>query len=206
VERTSTVAVTAESEVVVALSAPALAHAPASETRIAAEQRAFRRALSLHVPDARVRWRYQLVANGFGVVVPSGQVQRLLDLPGVRAVFEAAHYTPQLDTSPQQIGAPGLWGQGLETAGQGVKIGVIDTGVDQSHTFFDPSGYTMPAGFPKGQTRFTTAKVIAARASSPPATPAPRSRVTRADSPPSPASHRARTSAITRHSSEPTRG
>jgi subtilisin family serine protease len=168
VERTSTGAVIAQSEVVVTLAAPSLAHAPGSEARIATEQRAFRRELSRRVPDASVRWRYRLVANGFAVVLPSWQVPRLRDLPGVRSVFEDAQYTPQLDTSPQQIGAPGLWGQGLETAGQGVKIGVIDTGVDQSHPFFDPSGYTMPAGFPKGQVRFTTAKVIAARAFPPP--------------------------------------
>lgn len=156
------------SQVVVALSSPPLAYAPGSASRIAAEQRAFRRALSERVPDARVRWRYRLVANGFAVVVRSGQVSRLRGLPGVRDVFESARYVPQLDSSPQQIGAPGLWGQGLETAGQGVKIGVIDTGVDQSHAFFNPAGYTMPAGFPKGQVRFTTAKVIAARAFPPP--------------------------------------
>ena len=168
VERSSTGAATDLSEVVVALSAPSLAHAPGSEARIAAEQRAFRDELSRRLPDARVRWRYRLVANGFAVVVPSGQVAQLRDLPGVRDIFDSARYVPQLDSSPQQIGAPGLWGQGLETAGQGVKIGVIDTGVDQTHTFFDPAGYTMPAGFPKGQARFTTAKVIAARAFPPP--------------------------------------
>jgi subtilisin family serine protease len=152
------------SEVVVALSSFPLAYAPGSEARIAAEQRAFRHTLSRQIPDARVRWRYRLVANGFAVVVPSDQVSRLRGLPGVRDVFESARYVPQLDSSPQQIGAAGLWGQGLETAGQGVKIGVIDTGVDQTHAFFDPAGYTMPAGFPKGQVRFTNAKVIAARA------------------------------------------
>jgi subtilisin family serine protease len=153
------------SEVVVALSSPPLAHTsgPEAESRLATEQRAFRQELARRVPEARVRWRYRLVANGFAVVVPSGQVSRLRDLPGVRDVFGSARYIPQLDRSPQQIGAPGLWGQTLDTAGQGVKIGVIDTGIDQTHPFFDPTGYTMPAGFPKGQARFTTAKVIVAR-------------------------------------------
>ncbi|MBA2423752.1 MAG: S8 family serine peptidase [Actinobacteria bacterium] len=155
-------------EVVVALSAPPLAHAPGSEARVAAEQRVFRRALARDLPDARVRWRYRLVANGFAVAIPSAQLPRLGDIPGVRDVFASAQYVPQLDRSPQQIGAPGLWGAGLETSGQGMKIGVIDTGVDSGHPFFDPAGYTMPAGFPKGQQRFTNAKVIAARAFAPP--------------------------------------
>ena len=156
-------------EVVVSLSSPPLAHAPGTEARIAGEQRAFRGALARQLPDARIRWSYRLVANGFAVALPRTEVARLRELPGVRDVFASATYLPQLDRSPQQIGAPGLWGPGLETAGQGVKIGVIDTGVDHDHPFFDPTGYTMPAGFPKGQQRFTNAKVIVARAFPPPA-------------------------------------
>jgi subtilisin family serine protease len=71
---------------------------------------------------------------------------------------------PALDRTPQQIGAPTLWGPTLSTAGNGMKIGIIDDGLDQSHQFFDPAGFSMPAGFPKGQTAYTTAKVIVARA------------------------------------------
>ena len=155
-------------EVVVALAAAPLAHAPGNGARIAAEQRTFRRSLERYLPSARIRWTYRVVANGFAVVLPSTDVGLLRDIPGVRNVFASARYVPQLDRSPQQIGAPALWGAGLETAGQGVKIAVIDTGVDQGHAFFDPTGYQMPAGFPKGQQRFTTAKVIAARAFPPP--------------------------------------
>ena len=50
----------------------------------------------------------------------------------------------------------------LADGGAGIKIGIIDDGVDQTHPFFDPAGYAMPAGFPKGQTAYTTAKVIVA--------------------------------------------
>ena len=164
-------------EVVVALQSPPLALAPGTGARIAAEQRAFREELAWRVPDARVRWRYRVVANGFGVVLPESQVPRLHGLRGVRDVYDSARYEPQLDSTPQAIGAPGLWGAGLETAGQGVKIGIIDTGVDHAHPFFDPTGYTMPAGFPRGQLRFTNAKVIVARAFAPPGAKYPRAGV-----------------------------
>ena len=40
----------------------------------------------------------------------------------------------------------------FNTAGNGIKIGIIDDGVDQEHPFFNPAGYTMPPGFPKGDT------------------------------------------------------
>jgi subtilisin family serine protease len=155
-------------EVVVTLGAPPLADAPRAGARVRAEQRAFRKSLARELPDARVRWRYELVANGFAVVLPSAQVPRLRELAGVREVYDPVTYEPQLDESPQQLGAPGLWGPGLDTAGQGVKIGVIDTGVDASHPFFDPSGYSMPAGFPRGQERFTNAKVLVAKSFPPP--------------------------------------
>ena len=155
-------------EVVVLLGSPPLAEAPASGKRVAAEQRSFLRALETAVPSARVGWRYRLVANGFSVSLPAADLPRLSALRGVSEVLPSATYTESVDSTPPQIGAPGLWGSDLSTAGQGVKIGIIDSGVDPGHPFFDPGGYAMPPGFPKGQSRFTSAKVIVAR-SFPPA-------------------------------------
>ena len=51
------------------------------------------------------------------------------------------------------INAPTLWGPTLATAGQGIKIGIIDDGVDQAHPFFSPAGFTMPSGFPRATPR-----------------------------------------------------
>ena len=126
--------------------------------------------IAAQLPDAQIRWHYKLVANGMAVVVPRSQLGRLIALPGVAKVYPSVRYRPQLDRSVPQIGAPTLWGPGLENAGQGMKIAIIDEGIDQRHPFFSPAGYTMPAGFPKGQTAYTTAKVIVARAF-PPARP-----------------------------------
>jgi subtilisin family serine protease len=122
------------------------------------------------VPGAHVRWRYRLVANGMAVVLPRAQLGRLTALPGVTQVYPSVRYRPRLDRSPGQIGARTLWGEGLPNAGQGMKIAIIDEGIDQTHPFFSPAGYTMPAGYPKGQTAYTNAKVIVARAF-PPARP-----------------------------------
>ena len=58
--------------------------------------------------------------------------------------------------APAFIAATGI-------TGAGIKLGVIDDGVDHLNPFFNPAGYAYPAGFPKGQTGFTTPKVIAAR-------------------------------------------
>jgi subtilisin family serine protease len=120
------------------------------------------------IPSSFVRWHYSVVANGIAVVLPAGAESRLSSLPGVAAVYPSVRYHALLDRSPAQIGAPTLWGPGLATAGNGMKIGIIDDGIDQTHPFFNSARFSMPAGFPKGQTAYTTAKVIAARSFAPP--------------------------------------
>lgn len=178
-------------EVVVTLGAPPLAQARVAGRRLAAttgrtkldlrapasaryldrldaNQRAVAARIRAAIPRAYVRWRYAVVLNGMAVVVPERAVERLARIPGVADVHGSVRYRSRLDRTPTQIGARTLWGPGLASAGNGIKIAVIDDGIDQTHPFFDPRGFAMPAGFPKGNTAFTTAKVIAARAFAPP--------------------------------------
>jgi subtilisin family serine protease len=137
---------------------------------LATAQRALAARITTTVPGARVTWRYQVVLDGLAVVVPRAELAQLASVPGVAKVWPSVSYRPLLDRSPKLIGADQLWDAPLfDTAGNGIKIGIIDDGVDQKHPFFNPGGYTMPPGFPKGNTAYTTAKVIVARAFSPPA-------------------------------------
>ncbi len=157
-------------QVVVELTAPPLAraHGPAAVRRVRTQQRRFLTALRRAVPDASVHWRYRLVANGLAVVLPTADVPRLGRLPNVRQVFGNATYHALAGPDAATVRARELTGSQLANAGAGVKIGIIDDGVDQRHAFFDATGYTMPDGFPKGQTAFTTPKVIVARSFPPP--------------------------------------
>jgi subtilisin family serine protease len=165
-------------EVVVTLKAPALSafgrslqsasHADYLR-RIDAAQNELARRIVAAVPSAQVRWRYRLVANGFAVVVPQAAVSELARIPGVDAVWPNVRYhSAQAVGGPEQIGADKLWGPNLETAGSGMKIAVIDDGIDATNPYFNPSGFQYPAGFPKGQTRYATAKVIVQRTFAPP--------------------------------------
>ena len=95
---------------------------------------------------------------------------RARELSGLRACPASRRSSPtsHITRSPAPMRRPSARetcpARHLGNAGAGIKIGIIDDGVDQRHAFFDPSGYTMPAGFPKGQAAYTTAKVIVARA------------------------------------------
>ncbi len=163
-------AAASSTEVIVRLEPPALGRARGSLAahELDQAQHAFATALDREVPAARIRWRYRITLDGASVVLPERYVARLDTLPGVREVYRSGRYELAAGPAGGQIGAPQLWAPGLTNAGDGIKIGVIDGGVDQSHPFFDPTAYTMPAGFPKGQVAFTTAKVIVARSFPPP--------------------------------------
>ena len=164
-------------EVVVTLKAPALSafgrslqsasHADYLRRVDAAQSELARRVVAA-VPGAQVRWRYRLVANGFAVVVPSGAVGELARIPGVAAVWPNVRYhsSRTLD-GPSQIGADQLWGPTFATAGNGMKIAIIDDGLDATNPYFNPSGFQYPVGFPKGQTKYTTPKVIVQRTFAP---------------------------------------
>ncbi len=159
-------------EVVVTLGSPPLARVTgdreAARRRIAREHRAFVAALHERVPAATIRWQYRLVANGVSVVLPRAEVGELAGIPGVSSVFTGVTYSGQSGPAGGTIRARTLPGLPLAMAGDGVKIGIIDDGIEQDHAFFSPAGYTMPPGFPKGQVAYTTAKVIVARAFAPP--------------------------------------
>ena len=121
-----------------------------SGAAIAREQAAFLRGLEAQIPAAEVGWRYRLVANGFSVSLPNSEVARLRALPGVRDVAPAGSYEPrQLASSPQQIGAPALWGETLDTAGQGAKIGIIDSGIDPEPPVLRSGGIHDARGLPE---------------------------------------------------------
>jgi subtilisin family serine protease len=158
-------------------------HAPAAVSylrTLAAAQRTLAARLAVSIPAAHIGWHYSVALDGVSVVLPASDLARLRALPGATVWPSVTfHALPDLpaspaaetaDPGPSLIGATALWGKNLATAGEGLKIGLIDDGIDQTHPYFDPSGFSYPAGFPKGNTAYTTPKVIVARAFPSPST------------------------------------
>ncbi len=160
---------TATSEVVVTLASPPLAGRPGPAVRTAVEREQRRFASSLHraIPSARIRWRYRIVLNGAAVFLPRAAIPQLRALPGVRSVDASVLYRLSPVAAGRTSRPVTAWQTGLPNRGDGMKIAIIDDGLDQRHPYFSPAGYTMPPGFPKGQKAYTTAKVIVARAFAP---------------------------------------
>src|SRR5262249_60032412 len=71
-------------------------------------------------------------------------------------------HRPLLKRGPGLIGATGV-SRLTGASGTGVKVAVVDDGVDYEHPFLSPAGLSYPPGFPKGPGGSTTPKVIVAR-------------------------------------------
>ena len=115
------------------------------------------------IPQATVGRRLKIILDGLTVTLPVTQLPKLYKLGIAKRVYPSARFTMNLDDSPSLIGATAFINR-TGANGEGMKIAVVDDGIDQTSTFFDPKGYAYPPGFPLGQKDFTTPKVIVARA------------------------------------------
>jgi minor extracellular serine protease Vpr len=136
-------------------------------SRLRGEQAVVQRRIERSLPGARVRRRYTTVLDGLSVILRTNQIRALQRVADVTAVYPNLRYHPSTDSVPEVIGAPGLWGSDLAGAGAGVKVAVIDDGIDAHHPFFAPRGLLAPAGYPRGVRSYTTGKVIVARSFAP---------------------------------------
>ena len=101
--------------------------------------------------------------DGFAVELPAASLRQARSTcRAVNRVYPSLTYTRTMDRGPSVIHATDLQAA-TSDKGQGIKIGVVDTGVDSSNPFLSPAGFAYPPGFPKGDKRDTTAKVIVAR-------------------------------------------
>ena len=101
-------------------------------------------------------------------MLPRADVRRLGRLPGVRRVYGNVTYRIAAGPDATTIRAAALRSTTLANGGAGIKIGIIDDGLDQTHPLLRSRRARDAAGFPKGQQAYTTAKVIVARSFPPP--------------------------------------
>ena len=141
---------------------------------LARNHSAFKTRLTRVAKGFRVERSFSLTLNGLAVRMNPAQAAKVRRMKGVRAVVPDVPYRPLMYATPAQIGAPALWEQlgGQANAGRGIKVAVIDSGIyvtkDAAGNYagnpcFNDAGYTMPSGYPKGDTRFTNKKVIVAQ-------------------------------------------
>ena len=125
----------------------------------------------------RVTGSLQHLLNCIFVVATPAQAAALRKLPGVKAVTRQRQYRrADQDTMSNVSQAWAASAIGGETnAGAGIKIGMIDSGIDQTHPAFQDPSLTPPSGYPickvppsdcptlPSQCAYTNNKIIVAR-------------------------------------------
>ncbi|HUG42825.1 MAG TPA: S8 family serine peptidase [Acidobacteriota bacterium] len=103
--------------------------------------------------------------NGVFVRASPEAVESLRRDPEVLQATPARERHLFIDSAPAVVRAEAFWQAvgGVENAGAGIKIGIIDSGIHHNHAMFRGDGFSAPADFPKGSAAFTNGKVIAAR-------------------------------------------
>ncbi|MCD4737686.1 MAG: S8 family serine peptidase [Anaerolineae bacterium] len=92
-----------------------------------------------------VKYQYQYVLNGMAVWLTPQEAADIAKLPGVVNVERDYMLYPTTDIGPEWIGAPGIW-DGTDTGGlpgtqgEGILVGVLDTGINMDHPSFASTG------------------------------------------------------------------
>ena len=130
-------------------------------SRLAVAQRQAIATLRRALPEASVSRRYRVLLNGFVVSLPYAKLPQLLEMRFADRVYPSYTYTRMMNKGPAVIGASQFTAL-TGAKGDGVKVAVVDDGVDNTHAFLSGAGLSFPPGFPKGPGG-TSPKVIVAR-------------------------------------------
>ena len=93
---------------------------------------------------------YQHVLNAVTLKLSAAEASELATLPGVRAVTPEFKRYLQTDQGPRWLNADEIWTGaatgGTPHRGEGIVVGVIDTGINRTHTAFAANGLSNPLG------------------------------------------------------------
>jgi minor extracellular serine protease Vpr len=120
--------------------------------------------LRANAPKAKVTGEFDISLNAVAVQLNGTSLNQLRAAPMVtRAELQGLYYPTVADPDLSIIHAEEAWagGGGPANAGEGIKVAIVDSGIDIRHPCFSDAGYASQNQF--GDRRFTNNKVIAAR-------------------------------------------
>lgn len=108
------------------------------ETMVKQEQLKFKTEAAKKL-TLNIKREYSNIFNGFALTIPANQVDQLLLIPGVKAIYpdrtvyatEDTTVSPMMVRSAPHIGTTSMWDLGVK--GTGMKVGIIDTGMAKDH-------------------------------------------------------------------------
>jgi minor extracellular serine protease Vpr len=125
----------------------------------------FKQWLRANAPKAKATGEFDISLNAVAVKLNGEALAKIATAPQVvRAQYQGLYYPTAVDPDLDLIEAPAAWtaaGGTSSSAGEGVKVAIVDSGIDATHPCFRDAGY--PARTQLGDTSFTNNKVIVAK-------------------------------------------
>ncbi|MBE1555671.1 S8 family serine peptidase [Sporosarcina limicola] len=124
------------------------------KAKVKAQQAMSKKEMTVKNIDFKAGYTFETVLNGFAATVKADDIKKLLDISGVTLVepdktvyasedskskasselIKKDDIEAAMNTSISFLGIDKLWKEGYE--GQGIKVAVIDTGIDKNHPEF----------------------------------------------------------------------
>lgn len=158
------------SEPLAELARPAAARSTVARSRLTAvrgEQAAVGKALS--AAGARLLTSVENVLNGLIIAIEPERAEALRAIPGVRRVYADCDIQFASDKAMEMNGIADAWQWmgGRDTAGEGIKVAILDSGIVPSHPAFQDRNMKPPPGYPRAyppqNLAFTNGKIIVIR-------------------------------------------
>lgn len=107
------------------------------EAAVSLEQDSVQSTITKLAPEITYLENFTTVFNGFSAQVEAGKVNEIASQIGVKAVYESTEYKrpeikPEMKYSKELVQAQQVWTD-YKYKGEGMVVGVIDTGIDPSH-------------------------------------------------------------------------
>ena len=140
--------------------------ARAHRARVRGEQQQLR--VRLEQNQAVVLGTADTVANAMFVKISDAAAVQLASLPGVKRVIPVRMMHMVLDRAVKLHRVTDVWNEmGVDRAGAGIKIAIIDSGIDSTRPGFQDPSLIVPATYPRvnidTDTAYTNNKIIVAR-------------------------------------------
>lgn len=116
------------------------------ETFLQAQQRAAIASIKAIDGTFYSDFSYKAAFNGFAGAIHKDKINALTSLPGIKAVYPDAMRYAQMDASLNLVKAVETWETlgGRESAGQGVRVAIIDSGIRPENPLFSGENFEAP--------------------------------------------------------------
>jgi minor extracellular serine protease Vpr len=133
---------------------------------LSAQRNDYKQWLRANAPNAKVTGEFDISLNAVAVKLNGETLAKVASAPQVRtAQYQGIYYPVALgDPDLDLVKASEAWaaaGGGPANAGEGVKVAIVDTGIDVTHPCFSDAGYAPQTQL--GDRSFTNNKVVAAK-------------------------------------------